>query len=952
MKKLLQIEKIESKFTLLLGLLLLFCAKGWAYDFESGGLYYNIIGSEEIEVTYGDPFGGTPSYTGNLVIPEKVTFNGIEYSVTSIGSNAFSFCQSLVTINLPDSLTSIGNGTFYECISLTSIEIPNSVISIEFDAFSFCQALVTINLPDSLTYIGDNAFRGCYSIITIDLPDSLTSIGETIFSGCSSLETINVGKDNLYFSSLNGVLFNKDMTSLILYPQGKKGSEYTVPESVISIANYAFSNCSSLISIDLPDSLTSIGETTFYGYYSLETINVGQDNLYFSSLDGVLFNKDMTSLILYPQGKRGSEYTIPESVISIANYAFSTCRSLISIDLPDSLTSIGDYAFSNCGGLVSIELPDSLTSIGDWAFNLCQNLVSINLPNSLTSIGAGAFNWCENLVSIDLPDSLTSIGDYAFSKCSSLVSINLPDSLTSIGNYAFTRCENLVSIVFPNSLTSIGDATLYECVSLESIKLPNSLTSIGNSVFVACVSLQSIDLPDSVTSIGKEAFYQCGLESIELPASLNSIGEMAFGLCFSLKEVICKSSVVPELSGDIFSWLQDDVVLYVYESVLEDFENSDWAQYFTEILPISDVVEVSSIKISPEGNQEMTEGDTLVFTATVLPENATDATVVWTTDDEDVISIKVSNENPNMVTVTALEAGETTLTATAADGSGVSTTITITVVEIVPEPEPEPEPTPEPVTSIQISPAGAQEMIEGTYFVFTANVLPDDATDSTVVWSTDNENIIALEVSKNKPNQVTVTALKAGKALLTATAADGSGVSTSVGITVVEPVQEPEPEPNYEVINKYDISYSYAENGVVLEEASIKWKSDGELYFNLENSIAIAAINSNITYYIETIIENNTLILDFSYLPVGIYQVTVPEAYVLIGENGINGEIEFSITIEEASGIAGIYADADGYYNVYKVSGEKVLSTKDASKLKNLENGIYIINGKKVMLRK
>ena len=845
MKKLLQIKKMKSKFTLLMGILLFFSLKASAYDFEVNGIFYNIIDTDKVEVTYDTPYEMTPTYKGDLKIPEKVIYNETEYTVTSIGEMAFYNCNSLVSIDLPDSVTSI-----------------------EKEVFMYCESLVSINLPDSLTYIGNRTFYNCSSLENIDIPNLVTYIGSGAFQDCSSLENINI------------------------------------PNSVTSIKNGVFKNCRSLISINLPESLISIGDSAFYG-----------------------------------------------------------CISLASINLPDSLISIGMYAFYDCYSLENLDIPDSVTSIGKGVFMYCESLVSINLPNSVTYIEESTFSNCSSLENIDIPNSVTYIGRDAFYYCSSLESIDLPDKLSHIGNYAFRFCFSLKEVICRSLvIPELGDpvlggeepvfyglpedAVLYVYESV----LENYENSDWAQYFSEILPISDVVEVSSIKISPEGNQEMTEGDTLEFTATVFPVNATDATVVWTTNDEDVISIEVSDENPNVVVV----TALKAGEAVLTATAADESGVSARVEITVTEapVIYVTSIEISPKGEQELLEGATKVFTATVLPENATDATVIWTTDDEDVITIKVSNENPNAVTITALETGETTLTATAADGSGVSTAVTITVVELVPEPEPEPEPTPEPVTSIQISPAGAQEMIEGTYFVFTANVLPDDATDSTVVWSTDNENIIALEVSKSKPNQVTVTALKAGKAVLTATAADGSGVSTSVGITVVEPVQEPEPEPNYEVINKYDISYSYAENGVVLEEASIKWKSDGELYFNLENSIAIAAVNSNVTYYIETIIENNTLILDFSYLPVGIYQVTIPEAYVLIGENGINGEIEFSITIEEASGIAGIYADADGYYNVYKVSGEKVLSTKDASKLKNLENGIYIINGKKVMLRK
>ena len=194
----------------------------------------------------------------------------------------------------------------------------------------------------------------------------------------------------------------------------------TLGNSVTSIGDVAFYDCSGLTSITIPDSVTSIGYYAFEGCTGLKSINVASDNDCFSSNNGVLFNKEKTELIKYPEGKSETSYTIPNSVTSIGESAFSYCYSLTSITLGNSVTSIGDWAFRVCTGLTSITIPDSVTSIGDRAFVDCRSLTSVTLGNSVTSIGGYAFAGCTGLASITIPDSVTSIGGYAFYDCSGL----------------------------------------------------------------------------------------------------------------------------------------------------------------------------------------------------------------------------------------------------------------------------------------------------------------------------------------------------------------------------------------------------------------------------------------------------------------------------------------------------------------------------------------------------
>ncbi len=279
----------------------------------------------------------------------------------------------------------------------------------------------------------------------------------------------------------------------------KNLTNITIPNSVTSIGGCAFEGCVCLTSVTIPSSVTSIARYAFSGCTSLTSINVAAANTAYSSVDGVLFNKDKTELVLYPEGRPYASYSIPSSVTSIGNYAFSGCTSLTSISIPDSVTSIGDSAFRNCTSLTSVDIPNSVTSIGDAAFYDCTGLTSIDIPNSVTSIGGYAFSGCTGLTSITIPSSVTSIGGQAFSSCTGLTRITIPSSVTSIGNYAFSGCTSLTSISIPDSVTSIGSCAFYGCTSLASITIPNSVTSIGGYAFDGCTSL--ID----VSYLGSEA---------------------------------------------------------------------------------------------------------------------------------------------------------------------------------------------------------------------------------------------------------------------------------------------------------------------------------------------------------------------------------------------------------------------------------------------------------------
>ncbi len=231
--------------------------------------------------------------------------------------------------------------------------------------------------------------------------------------------------------------------------------------------------------------------------------------------------------------------TIPEGVTKIDFGAFYKCTSLTSINIPDSVTIIGNSAFEGCLKLTSINIPDSVTSIGNYAFNKCESLTSIVIPDGVTKLGECAFSSCSSLESINIPENITSIGDYTFNNCKSLTSIiNIPNGVTTIGKWAFAHCSSLTFVTVPDGLTSIGDNAFYYCVNLASINIPDSVESIGENAFASCTGITSISIPKSLTNISTKAFSGCsGIKSITIPNSITAIGEYAFYSCSSLQSI-------------------------------------------------------------------------------------------------------------------------------------------------------------------------------------------------------------------------------------------------------------------------------------------------------------------------------------------------------------------------------------------------------------------------------
>ena len=412
------------------------CAGAETYgDFE-----YSVRDDGTVEIT---------DYNGNaktVDIPETIDGK----SATRIGDSAFEWCSNIESIAIPDSVTSIGRRAFGDCANLTNITIPNSVIEIGWHAFYDCASLKSITIPDSVINIGGCAFNNCTSLTSVTIPDSVTSIEYSAFVGCTSLTAINVATGNQNYASVNDVLYNKNKTTLMCYPAGKKDKTYKMLDGVKIIDDSAFDGCISLTSI-----------------------------------------------------------TIPDGVTNIDCWAFSDCTSLTSIVIPDSVMEIGWDAFNGCTSLTSIAIPGSVTEIADGTFWDCESLTSITIPDGVISIGNSAFQNCKNLTSITIPDGAISIGSYAFMNCESLVSITIPGSVSKIGWWAFSECTSLTSIAIPDSVTEIDVDTFWDCESLTSVTIPDGVIRIGNIAFLNCASLVSITIPSSVTSIGDYAlgFY-------------------------------------------------------------------------------------------------------------------------------------------------------------------------------------------------------------------------------------------------------------------------------------------------------------------------------------------------------------------------------------------------------------------------------------------------------------
>ncbi len=340
-----------------------------------------------------------------LAETEGVTADGLKYQVYDDHVEITGYTGNAAELEIPGEIESlpvtvIADRAFYNCISLTSVTIPDSVIA-----------------------IGNSAFYSCDSLTGVTIPDGVTVIGREVFEDCHKLTSIDVAQNNPSYADVDGVLFDKTMTKLIQYPNGSGRVSYEIPDSVTAIDDRAFFRCSGLTSVTIPNSVTAIGNGAFWLCFNLMSIDVAQDNPSYVGMDGVLFDKTMTKLIQYPIGNGRKSYNIPDSVTEIGECSFFGCKSLSEVTMSNSVTIIGVWAFSSCTGLANVTIPGNGTGIYTGTFYGCTGLTSVTIGDGFKTIGTQAFYGCTGLTSVTIPKSVTYIDHSAFSDCDSLTDV-------------------------------------------------------------------------------------------------------------------------------------------------------------------------------------------------------------------------------------------------------------------------------------------------------------------------------------------------------------------------------------------------------------------------------------------------------------------------------------------------------------------------------------------------
>jgi len=434
-------------------------------SFEENGYTYTVLTEDGSTGTVEISGYDNMLQTYDLVIDDTVIYNGITYTVVSIGDSAFAYYE-LTSVTIPDSVITIGEYAF-QSNRLTRLTIGNSVTTIDTSAFEG-NRLTSVTIPDSVTTIGDSAFAYNNRLESLMIGSGVTTIGERAFveSGLTSV---------------------------------------TIPDNVIIIDQYAFFSNNELTSVTIGNGVTTIGDYAFYTN-KIESVTIGDGVITIG--EGAFSDNQLTSV------------TIPDSVITIGAYAFSI-NQLTSVTIGNSVITIDAYAFDN-NLLTSVTIPDNVITIGENAFTSNQ-LTSVTIGNGVTTIQSAAFLY-NLLESVTIPDNVTTIGENAFGY-NQLTSVTIGDGITTIEATTFAR-NRLTSVTIPEGITSIGGGA-FGYNQLTSVTIPEGVTTIDEYAFENN-QLTSVTIPDSVTRIGIMAFAGNDITTVTIGSGVTSIEKYAF----------------------------------------------------------------------------------------------------------------------------------------------------------------------------------------------------------------------------------------------------------------------------------------------------------------------------------------------------------------------------------------------------------------------------------------
>lgn len=515
------------------------------------GFVYNI--SDEGNASLYTVFPGMPAYTATeITIPATVNYNGADCPVVALEKGCLRNHAAVQKLVLGENVVFIGEGAVQGCKALTEVQFDDALRTIDRQAFYQCTSLGNVTLNEGLDSIGHYAFWQNQAVKSVTIPASVRGVGGNPWGECSLLEKVEVDAANEHLTAIGGVLFNKDVTTLICHPCAKynfeTGMVYTVPstvkvlgsnslranplmtecvmpEGLVEIGAQVFLGCSNMSKLTIPSTVTKIGNDAFLLLPKLKSFSIAEGNTSFRYENGMLLTGNNNELIYCLIAS--SDMAVPEGVTKIKAKAFQQKTDLVNITLPSTLKSIGDQVFANCTNLETVAFNPALQTIGANAFMGCAKLGAADLSGVMT-IGAQAFAKCNMLVDVKFGPMLISLGQMAFIECWNIKSIELPGTIAVFGKGVFSNCQRMSSVTLGEGLTELPEGCFATNLLLEEVVMPSTMKRINADAFNYCVSLHHVTLNEGLEYVGNGAFTTCDLLELELPSTVTEIGSLSF----------------------------------------------------------------------------------------------------------------------------------------------------------------------------------------------------------------------------------------------------------------------------------------------------------------------------------------------------------------------------------------------------------------------------------------